>query len=151
MAANTDEFLDEYSAYARIRNEYIKHDKLVIALDFDNTIFDTHNKGYTYDRMADLMRFWQERAQIIVWTARSPAYYQEVRDRLDELGLNKITKINEDPDVIMFNGNVRNIHEEEMPRKLYYNILLDDRAGLAESYSMLNRLKDEIENGLIEK
>lgn len=143
---NTDEFLDEERTYQRIRNEYIKHDKLVIALDFDNTIFDTHNKGYSYDAMADLMRFWQDRAVIIMWTARSPAFYQEVRDRLDELGLNKITKINEDPDNIMFNGNVRNIHAEEMPRKLYYNILLDDRAGLGESYRMLKRLREEIEN-----
>lgn len=31
-------------------------------------------------------------------------------------------------------------------RKPYYNILLDDRAGLKESYTHLKRLTDEIRN-----
>lgn len=71
----------------RLLEEYKKYGELIVAFDYDNTIFDYHNNG--------------------------------------ELQINQ---------------------SSVLPKsyKPYYNILLDDRAGLEESYEILKYVVDEI-------
>lgn len=96
-----DKYLIAEAAYERLKEEYFKYGNLIIAYDFDNTVYDYHNTGERYDFIRK--------------------YLQENDIPFDS--------INEDAPHISFTG-----------RKIYYNILLDDRAGLTECYYLLNRL-----------
>ena len=51
-----DEYLIPNSSFLRLYNEYKKYKSLVIAYDFDNTVYDFHDKGVTYFRVIELLR-----------------------------------------------------------------------------------------------
>lgn len=127
-----DEFLNLENSYNRLKKEYMEHGKLIIAYDFDSTVFDSHNTGSSYEMVRELIRKWKNHAYFIVFTSSESDRFDEIRKILDELNL-PYDSINEDAPFIPFKG-----------RKVYYNILLDDRAGLAQTYGELNRLYDEV-------
>lgn len=127
-----DEFLNLENSYNRLKKEYMEHGKLIIAYDFDSTVFDYHNTGSSYEMVRELIRKWKNHAYFIVFTSSESDRFDEIRKILDELNL-PYDGINEDAPFIPFKG-----------RKVYYNILLDDRAGLAQTYGELNRLYDEV-------
>ena len=115
----------------RLVMDYEKHGNLIVAFDFDNTIYDFHNEGGDYSEVIDLLR------------------------ECSQLGLTMVLfTANEDEDKLIFcksfckvNGiRVDYINESPvMPtRKPYYNILLDDRAGLEEAYLTLKVVVDYI-------
>lgn len=141
IAKETDEYLVKNKAYNRIKDEYAKYGKtFIIACDFDNTLFDYHKKGNTYRKVIELMKWWQDNAKVVIWTGRHEEFqYDEVRQYLAQIGLTRIHGINEDTEEAKLNKSMYG------GRKLFANIYLDDRAGLAETYDMLKRLKDEIE------
>lgn len=126
-----DEFLNLENSYNRLKKEYMEHGKLIIAYDFDSTVFDYHNTGSSYEMVRELIRKWKNHAYFIVFTSSESDRFDEIRKILDELNL-PYDGINEDAPFIPFKG-----------RKVYYNILLDDRAGLAQTYGELNRLYEE--------
>lgn len=127
-----DEFLNLENSYNRLKREYMEHGKLIIAYDFDSTVFDYHNTGSSYEMVRELIRKWKNHAYFIVFTSSESDRFDEIRKILDELNL-PYDSINEDAPFIPFKG-----------RKVYYNILLDDRAGLAQTYGELNRLYEEV-------
>lgn len=127
-----DEFLNLENSYNRLKREYMEHGKLIIAYDFDSTVFDYHNTGSSYEMVRELIRRWKNHAYFIVFTSSESDRFDEIRKILDELNL-PYDSINEDAPFIPFKG-----------RKVYYNILLDDRAGLAQTYGELNRLYEEV-------
>ena len=43
-----DEYLIPNSSFLRLYKEYKQYGSLVIAYDFDNTVYDFHQKGNTY-------------------------------------------------------------------------------------------------------
>ncbi len=115
------------AALERLKEEIKKYGKIFIAFDFDNTIFDYHNSGEDNSSVIELLRRCSDLGhKLILFTATSD------NERLEFMKLYckhygiKITYINENPEVP---GGV----------KPYYNILLDDRAGLEESYRILNK------------
>ena len=57
-----------------------------------------------------------------------------MRSRCKDIGI-EIDYINESPPYIPFTGN-----------KVYYNIMLDDRAGLSAAYNILYKTKEIIRN-----
>lgn len=133
---NQDQYLVENAAYERLWQEYLKYGSLVIAFDFDNTVFDFHNKGASYEQVIKLL--WEAHKlefHLICWTGCE----NETKVN-DYLTVNAIPfdSINENPYFYR--------QKEGDPRKIYYNLLLDDRAGLIESYNLLKRLIDNIKS-----
>ena len=130
-----DEFLDKEKSYQRLKKEFLEHGKLIIAYDFDSTVFDYHNTGCSYEMVRDLIRKWKDYAYFIVFTSSEEDRFEEISRILKELNI-PYNSINGDAPFITFKG-----------RKVYYNILLDDRAGLSQTYEELTRLyKEEIES-----
>lgn len=129
-----DPYLNNNFAYNRLHEEYRKYGKIIVATDFDDTIFDYHKKGYTYTNVIALLKECQDLGfYICIFTGTPKEKYDEVRSYCKEIGLN-ISTINTNPFPMCFGND----------GKMYYNILLDDRAGLAESYYTLHRLVNSI-------
>lgn len=122
-----DEYLIPNSSFLRLYKEYKQYGSLVIAYDFDNTVYDFHQKGNTYWNVIVLLRQLKELGCIcICFTANQDEefvrkYCLEKRIPLD--------KLNENPDFF-----------KSTSKKIYYNVLLDDRAGLQQTYQELQLL-----------
>ncbi len=129
-----DYYLKTDNTYNRLLKEYQKYQGLTIAFDFDNTVYDFHNKGLTFDAVTELLRGLKNiGCYLIVFTANEnlqfvAKYCQENNIPFDA--------INENPPFY-----------KSTSRKIYYNALLDDRAGLAETYQHLNTLLQYYSNG----
>ena len=115
-------------AEKRLKEEFEAHKKLIIAYDLDSTVFDYHNTGASYEMVKDLIRKYREYAYFIVFTSSEPDRYNEIESILQKENL-PYDSINDDAPFIPFKG-----------RKVYYNILLDDRAGLNQTYNELLKL-----------
>ena len=115
-------------ASERLIAEYEKHNNIIIGVDFDDTINDTFKRGHeNIQTLVDILKDLQENynCTLCVWTANLNE--ELVRERWKELGL-VINYYNESP--------LKLFH----PAKPYFNILLDDRAGLDSSYRTLSNL-----------
>ena len=122
----------ELDYYNRLRADYIHHKSLFIAYDYDNTVFDYHNKQIDYSKIIELIRECKALGfTLILFTGNEGEALERIILDLKKRDI-PYDLINENP--LM------------KTRKPYYNILLDDRAGLIESYNNLKRLTDDIRN-----
>lgn len=126
-----DFFLSTENAYDRLMREYRTYGKLIIAYDFDDTVFDFHNRGESYSDVIALLRRLRPFANFIVFTCCGHEKEEEI---LSYLSTNDIPYDTINEDIVSFGG-----------RKVYYNLLLDDRAGLREVYDLLTRFLKEVE------
>lgn len=133
-----DLYLDYNKFYQRIEDEYIKHGRLIIAVDYDDTIFDTYKRGETYDQVIALLKRWQPYADFVVWTASLPERYPSICEYCQMRGIH-VAAINDNVPPIKYN------HLEKC-RKIYANVYVDDRAGLGWSVQALTQLIERIEN-----
>ncbi|NJO63446.1 MAG: hypothetical protein HC836_36195 [Richelia sp. RM2_1_2] len=131
-----DAYFNQLYVEKRLLNEYRKHNKLIIGLDFDDTIFDCHNKGHEFNDVIQLIKECNELDfHVVIFTASSPERFLMMEEYCQSIG-------------IKINGINRNY--EGLPNgmgtagKIYYNILLDDRAGLYSSYIALREVVDQI-------
>lgn len=123
----TDEYLVPNSSFNRLYNEYKKYGSLVIAYDFDNTVYDFHKKGATYNQVMLLLRELKKiGCTIICFTATENTGFVKQYCQDNDIPLDKL---NENPDFFKSNAP-----------KIYFNALLDDRAGLLQVYTELNLL-----------
>lgn len=127
-----DEYLIEGSSYKRLEEEYYKYGKLYIGFDFDNTVYDFHKRGVTYNNVIELLRDLHEiGCKLICWTAcmnpKFPASYMQD---------------NNIPFDCINDGGIPlpNINSP----KLMFSALLDDRAGLLQVYTDLRKLTNKI-------
>ena len=126
--AGDDFYLNEENAFLRLTEEYEKH-KLIVAFDFDNTVFDYNERGFEYKNVIELLRVCKEvGCYLSVFTSDGWERIPQIEEYLKKHNI-PYDGINENPDVIKFNG-----------RKIYYNVLLDDRAGLPSAYRVLSRV-----------
>ena len=124
-------FLNTDATYARLLSEYSKYNSIVVAFDFDNTVYDYHKQGLNCSEIIELLQKLKEiNCFLIVWTANEDVDF--VRNYCLE---NQISfdSVNENPPFF-----------KSKSRKIYYNELLDDRAGLRESFERLLKLYNEI-------
>ena len=129
-----DPYFDEDLCVERLMEMYHKHKSLVIACDFDDTLFDFHKKGFTYPKVIDIIKECQELDfYIVIFTASAKSRHQFILDHCATLGI-KPHKINENAFPSPF-GN---------EGKIFYNLLLDDRAGIGEAYRILRKTLDKI-------
>ena len=120
----------------RLLEEYKTYGKLIVAFDYDNTIFDYHNNGGDYSCVIELLKRCARLGfELILFTCDEDISDSHRKSTIvyDMLGLA--------PD-----GKLWINQSSVLPRsyKPYYNILLDDRAGLEESYEILKYVVDEI-------
>lgn len=121
-----------FDFYERLRSDYKQHKSLFVAFDYDNTIYDYHNQGITYDSIIELLRVCKSLGfTLILFTGNEGNQLEIIKADLEKRKI-PFDLINENP---LMNT-----------RKPYYNILLDDRAGLKEAYKNLKKLTDEIRN-----
>lgn len=134
-----DHYLNPDNVYQRLEEEFQKYGRLILCVDYDDTIYDFHKKGRKYEDVLTLLKRWQAYADIIIWTGNGEESYSDIFSYCKENNLT-IYGINCDSK-IKVNG-----------RKIYANAYLDDRAGLSEIYHALLRLIEKIErNACINK
>ena len=115
-----DPYTDIGICVQRLYKEYREHKKLIVAVDFDDTVFDFKNNNDTHDKMWKLLKRCQEQEfYIVCFTASSDERYPFITEHFQNFGIN-ISSINKNPIPLKFGNH----------GKIYYNILLDDRAGL---------------------
>ena len=121
-----------FDFYERLRKDYLEHKNLFVAYDYDNTVYDYHNEGINYDKIISLLKVCKSLGfTMILFTGNEGEKLEIIKKDLNTREI-PFDLINENP---------------LMPtRKPYYNILLDDRAGLKEAYNYLKKLTDEIRN-----
>lgn len=117
----------------RLYDEWLKHKSLVIAYDFDSTVYDFHAKGHDYKEIIEILRECNELGfYLIVFTAEQNK--EKISKFLDENAI-PYNAINENPP--FWKGTTG---------KIYYNHLLDDRAGLRSAYKILVAVVQLIRN-----
>jgi hypothetical protein len=118
---------------SRLLEDYDIHNgKLVIGVDFDNTIYDTHNVGGDFSCVIDLVKECINMDMIICLYTSSQTY-EDIERKID------IFKdiFGKEPDYV-------NMSPLSMGAdKPFFNILLDDRAGLEESWEVLYEVIQE--------
>jgi hypothetical protein len=130
-----DPFTDTQHAVTRLYKEWVKHPQLIVAVDFDDTVFDFHQKGDTHDRVINLLkRCNAENFYIVTFTASHPGRYPLIEARMKEIGI-EVHSMNQNPIELPFGNH----------GKIYYNILLDDRAGLGQAVETLEAVLDMID------
>lgn len=129
---SSDYYLDDNNSVNRLLYEWKTYGKLVIAVDFDDTLFDFHKKGRTYNDVINLLKACREiGCYIVVFTANDDIeHHAFIKSYLRDAGL-EIDTINENIECVGFTT-----------KKVYYNILLDDRSGLSSAYNNLNIVAD---------
>ena len=118
----------------RLRNEYKKYGQLIIAYDFDYTVHSYREETWTYEFVMTLLREWRPYAKFVVFTASPITRYAYIKTYLKTHNL-PYDKVNEE------------VFERQRSRKIYYNVFLDDRAGLGETAEILTELLNEIKEG----
>ena len=118
---NTENFLNRLNEY------YEKYGQIIVAYDFDDTIYDCRKFGRDYSEIIELIQRLKDFAYLIVFTARPENEYGLVKAFLEKNNI-PYNSINEDAPQIPL---------ERRCRKVYYHILLDDKAGLLMPYETL--------------
>jgi len=127
-------YLSDDACVERLYKEYQKHPKLIVAVDFDDTIFDFHKNGTDYTPIIDLVKTCQELGfYIVIFTASMKSRHEAILEYCKSIGI-EVASINKNPIELPF-GN---------EGKIYYNVFLDDRAGLSSSFYILSQLVERI-------
>lgn len=134
-------YFDSDILLGRLLKNYYKHGSIIVAFDFDDTVRDYHTLKPIQD-VVELLRLLKARgyAKLVCYTCRSGEGIdgQGAQYVKDYLALYDITydAFNE-PVVKMLHPETG----EEIPQsgKIYYNIFLDDKAGLGQAFEVLER------------
>jgi len=124
-----DKYFNDETTVNRLVEEWEKYGKLIVAYDFDDTVFDYDKSGATYEQMIELLKVCKKMGcTMIVFTCRPFEQYDIVENYLKEKGI-PYDFINENDPTVEF----------ETSRKIFYNIFFDDRAGLKSAYEIMVR------------
>ena len=121
-----DRYFSTEECTNRLVRDFYKHDNIIIAVDFDNTIHNFMGRGYSESlvHLLKVLRHDKEnKFTFILFTAREGVKLIEAEQCCKSLGI-KIHYVNESPVMTSM-------------RKPFYNILLDDKAGLGQAYEVL--------------
>ena len=129
-----DYYLSEGNCYRRLEDEFKKYGKLIFCVDFDDTIYDFHKLGRSYNNVITLLKRWEPYSEVIIFTGNGEDKYPMIEKYMKDIGV-KYKGINCDSSVVV--GG----------RKTYANAYIDVRGGLPSIYYNLNRLITKIERG----
>jgi hypothetical protein len=115
----------------RLTKEWIQHKKIVIAIDYDSTVFPWHtidNKEDMNRAISILKKASEIGAFLVINTCSDHARYKEITEYCNSIELS-IDGINTNPIELPYGKS----------GKIYANIYLDDRAGLLEALDILEK------------
>lgn len=123
-----------------LKDAYDEHGSLIVAFDFDNTVFDFHKKGLDFSRIVNLLIDCERLGfKLICFTSNEGDRLTFIKYYIREV-LQIDTQVAMNADWDFKSGNPK--HATVI--KPYANIYLDDKAGLNESYTRLKNLVDSI-------
>ena len=122
--------LGTLGAISRLRKEYDRHGKLVVGFDFDNTVFDCHARGGDYSEVIRLLQKCKKLGFILC------LYTAELREDWLKWKIDYCKHYSIEPDYVNESPLLKGT------KKPFFNILLDDRAGLESAYSILKEVVD---------
>jgi trehalose-6-phosphatase len=126
-----DYYLNPGNSYNRLLQEYEQYNSIVVAFDFDDTVFDFHKKGRLYSDVISLLQNLKKiNCYLICWTGQENPLF--VSKYLNENNI-PFDAVNENPP---FHNSIN--------RKVYANAYLDDRAGLKQVFEELTQLIDAV-------
>jgi hypothetical protein len=123
----------------RLTNEWLTHKKIIIAVDFDDTIspwkFNSEDDLAFYEYIIEQLIYSKNvGAYIIVFTACDPNRYDDIINYCKSKGL-IIDGINKTPVDLPYGKE---------GSKIYANIFLDDRGGLDEALNILQKSRENV-------
>jgi len=122
-----DTYFKTDNAVVRLFNEWKKHPKLIVACDFDETVYDTHNRNTSHTMVLNLLKKCKELGfYVVVFTASKVERYPFIKEFFQKNGI-EVDGINQNVIDMQYGNN----------GKIYANIFLDDRAGLGQAYTTL--------------
>ena len=128
-----DFYLKPSNSFNRLLEEYNTHQSIVVAFDFDDTVYDFHKKGRLYNDVTELLKKLKSiNCYLICWTGQQDLDF--VSNYLTNHNI-PFDAINENPPFY-----------KSSSKKIYANAYLDDRAGLKQVYDELNELVLRTEN-----
>lgn len=134
----TDYYANFDNFYQRLEDWYLKHGVLIIAFDFDDTVFNSYGKpDATYDNVIAVLRRWRNHGKFVCFTARASIDYDFIKQHL----------VMKDIPFDYINNHANG--DDIIGRKIYYNVMFEDKSGLEFPYRALSKLMDKIENGEI--
>ncbi len=119
--------IDKYSS--RLLSEWIAHKKLIISVDFDDTLkkFGTIDNQEDIDRTIKLVKeAYEVGAYIVIFTASDPSRHDEIYQYCKTMEI-PVNCINKNPIELPYGKE----------GKIYYNINLCDRSGLCQALDIL--------------
>lgn len=120
-----DHYLQEQASFQRLHDEYLKYGSLIVAVDFDDTLYDFHQKGREYEQVYQLIRdLYDNNCHIIIWTGNEDTEFISEFLYQNSVPFHSINENHE-------------IYKDKNPRKIYANVYIDDRAGLKQVYQEL--------------
>ena len=123
-------YLSHRNCVKRLWKEYIKHKSLIVACDFDDTVWPFHNQADTHKLVLNLLKDCSDLGfHIVIYTASKPERFDFMRRTLENAGI-RVASVNKNAFDLPYGND----------GKIYYNILLCDRAGLASSFKILNSI-----------
>lgn len=129
--SNFSPFIHPYcddGCISRLIDEYCKYKSLVIGFDFDNTVFDYHNNGQCYAQVIDILKQCKDLGfTLCLYTLETREEWLEWKVKYCEHFGFKPDYINDSP---ILQG----------AKKPFFNLLLDDRAGLQSAFSILRKV-----------
>lgn len=127
-----DPYFDTIVMKKRLLAQYNLHGSLIIGFDFDDTIYDCRDEGSIYPKVITILQKCSELGFIMcLYTCREGICLEECIPYCAQKNI-RVDFINESPAM-------------KGTRKPYFNILLDDKAGLFCAYLALKWTIEEIE------
>ena len=122
-----DAYMDINRCANRLYNEYKEYGNLIIAYDFDDTVYSEFGNT-EHDQMIELLQICNKLGfELIVYTCRPEEEWEFVREYLSKNNI-PFSKINDESNSTTF---------PKSRQKIFYNIFFDDRAGLKSAYESL--------------
>lgn len=137
MIDMTDPYTSTNRCVDRLFAVWAKHGRCILAVDYDDSVHAFRDQTDTHDRAHGLLRRAKDlNCLIILFTAGEPARYPDMIAYMTAHGFVP-DSINETPkDLRLSVGN---------HGKPYYNLLLDDKAGLGQALDILEWTLDRID------
>jgi len=111
----------------RLVNEWNQHGKIIIAVDYDDTISPWKMRGFDPKRTIEVLQVAKNTgAYLVIFTSCSEDRYPEITEYCKSQGL-EVDAINKTPIDLPYGNGI----------KIYANIFIDDRAGLNEALNIL--------------
>lgn len=118
-----------YKYVNRLFEEWKSHGKIIIALDYDDTISPWKLEGFSPDPVISVVKEAQNTgAYVIIHTSCNNDRFDEIKEYCNSVGI-RVDAINSNPISLPYGG--------ANASKPYANIYLDDRAGLTEAREIL--------------